>query len=160
MPGALRGGVRVRTVGDGVRVGVAVPLVLSDLRLATIDSRGGAAAAAMSRPGRRQRGQATVELVALLPLLLAVACAAAQVLLAGAAGEFAGHAAEAGAVALLQGADPEAAARDAVPGWSRGRVEVDVSGDAVRVAVRPAPLVPPLADLLTAHAAADAGAGR
>lgn len=38
VPGALRAGVRVKVVGDGVRVGVVVPLVLSGLRLATIDS--------------------------------------------------------------------------------------------------------------------------
>lgn len=105
----------------------------------------------------RQEGQSTVELVALLPLLVAVAFAAAQVLVAGAASEFAGHAAEAGAIALLQGSDPTAAARDAVPRWSRSRMEVRVRGSSVRVAVHPAPLVPPLAELLTANAEASAG---
>jgi hypothetical protein len=106
---------------------------------------------------RGEGGQSTVELVAMLPLLLAVVVAAVQLLLAGAASEFAGHAAEAGAVALLEGADPVAAARAAVPGWSRGRVVVRVEGDAVRVAVLPAALVPPLAVALMAHAEARAG---
>ena len=74
---------------------------------------------------RRQRGQATVELVAMLPLLFVVAFAAAQLLMAGAAAEYAGHAAEAGAVALLEGRDAAAAARSAVPGWSQiGRAHV------------------------------------
>ena len=41
--------------------------------------------------------------------------------------ELADHAAEAGAVAVLQGADPEAAARAAVPGWSHGRLDVVVA---------------------------------
>lgn len=106
---------------------------------------------------RGQRGQSTVELVALLPLLAAVVLAAAQVLLAGAAREFAGHAAEAGAVAMLEGGDAAKAAREAVPGWSRGRVEVRVRGGSIRVAIRPPSLVPPLAGLLVAHATARAG---
>lgn len=104
-----------------------------------------------------ERGQSTVELVGMLPLLLAVAFAIAQLLMAGAASEYAGHAAEAGAVALLEGGDPAKAARDAVPGWSRSRLDVRVHGRSVRVAVRPTRLVPPLADLLVAHAEAKAG---
>ena len=106
---------------------------------------------------RRDAGQASIELVALLPVLVAVGFAFAQLLMAGAAKDLAGHAAEAGAVALLQGADPEEAARDAVPGWSRSRLDIRVSGQTVRVAVRPPRLVPPLADLLVAHAEAKAG---
>lgn len=109
--------------------------------------------------GRRsgEAGQATVELVALLPLLAAVVLAVGQVLLAGAAQEFAGHAAEAGAVALLQGRDAEAAARAAVPGWSRSSLDVRIDGGAVRVTLAPAELVPPLAGLLTARAVARSG---
>ena len=107
--------------------------------------------------GGRERGQATVELVAMLPLLLAAAFACAQLLAAGAAREFAGHAAEAGAVALLEGRDPLAAAREAVPGWSRSRLKVEVRGRAVHVSVRPAPLVPPLADAMTARSVARTG---
>jgi len=103
------------------------------------------------------RGQSTVELVALLPLLLAVVLAATQLLVAGAAAEFADHAAEAAAVAVLEGHDPEAAARAAVPGWSRSRLDVSVHGRKVRVAVQPAALVPPLAGALVAHAEARAG---
>ena len=38
LPDALRGGVRVRAVGEGGRVAVAVPLILTGTRLATIDS--------------------------------------------------------------------------------------------------------------------------
>jgi hypothetical protein len=39
VPGSLRGGVRVKPAGDGVLVGVRVPLVLSGMSLMTIDSR-------------------------------------------------------------------------------------------------------------------------
>lgn len=97
------------------------------------------------------RGQSTVEVVGMLPLLLAGGFAAAQVLIAGAAREYAGLAAEAGAVALLQGKDPRDAARQAVPGWSRSRLEVRVRQGEVRVAVEPRALVPPLAGLLVAR---------
>lgn len=93
----------------------------------------------------------------MLPLLVAVAVAIAQLLMAGAAKEYAGQAAEAGAVALLEGGDPAEAAREAVPGWSRSRLDVRVRGRSIRVAVRPTGLVPPLADLLVAHAEVQAG---
>ena len=84
----------------------------------------------MSRPALQLgvSGQATVELVGLLPLAVLVALAIGQLLAAGAARELAGHAAEAGAVALLQGGDPKAAARDALPGWVHGRANVHVAG--------------------------------
>jgi len=38
VPGSLRRGVRVRTVGDGVRVGVRVPLVLTGVALGSVDA--------------------------------------------------------------------------------------------------------------------------
>jgi len=102
-------------------------------------------------------GQAAVELLAMVPLVVVVAAALGQVLFAGAARELAGNAAEAGAIALLQGEDAEDAARAALPGWARSRIEVRVRGRTVRVAVRPAPVLPPLADVLTARAEASAG---
>ena len=106
---------------------------------------------------RGERGQATLELLGVLPLLLVVAGGAGQALSAGLARELADHAAEAGAVALLQDGDPRDAARRALPGWARGRVAVGVAGSEVRVRLRPPALVPGLGDLLDAHARADAG---
>ncbi|MFP5361390.1 MAG: hypothetical protein ACLGI5_01520 [Thermoleophilia bacterium] len=111
----------------------------------------------MSSRLRPQCGQASVELVALAPLVVAVVLAAAQVLAAGAARELADHAAEAGAVALLQGGDPREAAREAVPGWSRGRLEVRVRARRVRVRLRPRTFLPGLARMLEATGDADAG---
>jgi len=105
----------------------------------------------------RDCGQASVELVALAPLLLAAVLAVAQLLAAGAARELADHAAEAGAVALLQRTDPAVAARDAVPGWSRGRVDVRVEDRRVRVRLRPRSFLPALAGLLEATGEAHAG---
>jgi hypothetical protein len=106
---------------------------------------------------RGEAGQASVELVVLAPLLVAVVLAATQLLAAGAARELAGHAAEAAAIAILQGADPAAAARDAVPGWSRERMSVRVAGRRVSVRMRPPSPIPALARLLEASPTADAG---
>lgn len=102
-------------------------------------------------------GQATVELVALLPILVGVTLAAAQLLAAGAARELAGHAAQAGAVALLQGGDPEQAARDALPGWSRTGLDVRVRDREVRVRLRPPSPLHDLGELLAVTRRADAG---
>lgn len=107
--------------------------------------------------GRGEHGQATVEVVALVPLMLAVLLAAAQLLLAGLAREQAGTAAQAGAMAVLQGDDPKAAAREALPGWARSRVDVRLRGRRVEVRLRPPAIVPRLAEGLTATVRADAG---
>src|SRR5688500_8776407 len=106
--------------------------------------------------GRGQAGQATVELVALLPVMAVVALAVGQLLAAGAAHELAGNAAEAGAAAILQGGDAREAARAALPGWSRERAELRVDGRRVRVRLAPRTVLPGLASL-TGTATADAG---
>ena len=92
-----------------------------------------------------QRGQASVELLALLPLLVAVAVGAAQLLAVGYSSVLAGNAAEAGALALAGGRDARAAAHAALPGWQRARARVTVSGGEVRVKLQP----PALASALT-----------
>ena len=102
-------------------------------------------------------GQASVELVGILPLAVLVALAVGQLLAAGAARELAGNAAEAGATAILEGTDPKAAAHDALPGWSEDHADVDVSGRVVRVRLRPVAVVPGVADRLAATVVADAG---
>jgi len=106
---------------------------------------------------RSEGGQAAVELVALLPLLAVVVLALMQGLAAGTAAELADHAAEAGAVALLQGRDPQRAARDALPGWPGRDVHVAVQGRQVRVRVRPRGPIRALTTRLQAAAQADAG---
>lgn len=84
-----------------------------------------------------ERGQALVELVAGLPLVVTVALVLAQLLAAGYSAVLAGSAAEAGALALVGGGDAEAAVRAALPGWSEAGASVDVGEDAVRVELRP-----------------------
>ncbi len=105
----------------------------------------------------RDRGQASVEVIALLPVLVLVVAAAVQVLAAGRAHERAGAAAEAGAVAMLQDADPKAAIEDALgPAIERSTFVID--GRHVRVKVAPRAFAPPLAAALAATEEADAGA--
>jgi uncharacterized protein (UPF0333 family) len=89
----------------------------------------------------RARGQASVELLAALPALLLAAVIAVQLLLAGYSLSIADGAAEAGALAGAAGRDAREAARDALPGWARGRSRVSADGGRVRVELRPlAPL--------------------
>ncbi|CAB4864906.1 unannotated protein [freshwater metagenome] len=87
----------------------------------------------MRRRGR-DHGQATVELVALLPLIAALLLAGWQAVAAGRTWWLAASAARAGARAAQVGGDPRAAARLAVPGAVRARVRVREQG--ARVTVR------------------------
>lgn len=82
-------------------------------------------------------GQAAVELVALLPLLVLLALGAWQAILAGQAAWLAAGAARASARAAAVGADPTAAARGALPpALERDlRVTTASSGSAVTVRV-------------------------
>ena len=106
---------------------------------------------------RGEAGQASVELVALLPLVAVVALGVAQLLAVLAAYEQAGGAAEAGAIALVRGEDAREAARAALPRISRGRVTIDVSERKVRVRVVPRMALFGLREKLTAGATAHAG---
>jgi hypothetical protein len=106
----------------------------------------------------RESGQASVEMVALLPLLLAAGLGVFSLLGAGAAAEAAGGAAEAGAIALIQERDAEAAARAALRGWPRRDTRIRVEGRRVTVRVTPAGPLPPLDDRLATTVTAAAGA--
>jgi hypothetical protein len=109
---------------------------------------------------RGASGQATIELLAVLPLVVAVVLVGVQALALGRAHELAGHAAEAGAIALVQGSAARPAVRAALPGWPRDRVAVRVTGRKVSVVLRPAAVVPVPAAWLRVRAGADAGPGR
>ncbi len=102
-------------------------------------------------------GQATVELLAVTPLLLAVALAAAQLLASGLCRELAAEAAGAGAAAILQDRSPQQAARQTMPGWSHSKLKVTRRGRQIEVSAAPPTLVPGLASLLAVTARADAG---
>lgn len=92
-----------------------------------------------------ERGQALVELIAGLPLMLTVGLVLLQLLATGYSVVLAGAAAEAGALALAGGADARGAVRRALPGWSQARASVDVGDDSVRVRLRPPSPIPVVA---------------
>jgi hypothetical protein len=100
-----------------------------------------------------ERGQAAVELLVVLPLVLAGALAGGAIIAARAAQERADDAARAGAMALLQGDDPVAAARELLTARDR----VSVRGRRVTVAIRPRLPLHLALPQLDAHATADAG---
>jgi hypothetical protein len=108
----------------------------------------------------RHAGQATVELVALMPVVAGLALLLLQLLAGGRAVTLADHAAEAGAIAVAQGRDPRAAAREAVPGWSRAGLRVRLDGGRVRVRLRPPALSAGLAERLAAESEARIVTGR
>lgn len=84
-----------------------------------------------------QRGQAQVELLGAVPVVLVLGLVLMQALAVGYSSVLAGTAAEAGALALAGGRDARAGARDALPGWSRARARVRVRDGRVRVTLRP-----------------------
>src|SRR5262249_29230640 len=84
----------------------------------------------------RSDGQASVELLAALPVLVLAAAFALQLLLVGYSLTIADGAAEAGALAGAAGHDSRSAARSALPAWARERSRVSAEGGGVRVEVR------------------------
>lgn len=95
-----------------------------------------------------ERGQATVELLAAIPLLLLAGAIALQLLLAGYALTLADGAAEAGALALAAGRPARTAAEDSLPSWAEDRAEVAVRGGEVTVRLAPPSLLAAVADRL------------
>jgi hypothetical protein len=98
---------------------------------------------ALSSAGHRERGTASVELIAVVPFLLLAVLAAAQIAVAGQALWSAGVAARAAARATLVGGSAAGAARRALPEAMRAgaRVEED---DGVSVSVPVPRLLPAL----------------
>lgn len=121
-------------------------------RAATAESLRGAAS--LRAHARGERGQATVELIALLPCLAALLAAVWQLALFGYAEWAASAAARAAARAHAVGDDPGEAARRHVPGSLRRglRVSAGVGGD-VSVALR-VPCLPGVPSLGRVHASA------
>jgi hypothetical protein len=106
-----------------------------------------------------ERGQASVELLGMVPALIALALGILQLFAVGYAGILAGNAAEAGALALAAGADAESGVREALPGWSRARARISVDDGLVTVRLQPPSAMGALAERLevTAEAAVDGG---
>jgi hypothetical protein len=103
-----------------------------------------------------ERGQAAVELVASVPLLLLAGLVALQLLAAGYALTLVDGAAEAGALALATGHSAERAVRGSLPGWAEDHVDVSVRGERVTVRLRPPSLLQAVAERLVVTSSAAA----
>jgi hypothetical protein len=84
-----------------------------------------------------ERGQASLELLATLPVVIVAGVLCLQLLAAGYALTLADGAAEAGAVALASELPPEPAVEAALPNWAKERVAVDRDGGRVTVSLSP-----------------------
>ena len=158
---ALRAGAPGRVGASPAALRAGAPGCVGASRSAALRAgapgRCGASRSAARRVLSSERGQSSVELVAVLPLTLLIGIAILTLLAARSASGQAASAAQAGAMALLQDAEPRAAARAALPPDARARSTVRVTAREVTVTVRPATTVGFLADALTARASADAG---
>jgi hypothetical protein len=92
----------------------------------------------------RERGQAGIETLIALPVLLLVALAGAQAVVWAASALLAGSAASAGARALARGEPVQPAVRRELPGPLRHLARVGADGGVVRVVIRVPSLVPGL----------------
>lgn len=84
-----------------------------------------------------ERGQASVEVLGGLPLLLIAGLAAFQLAATAYSLHLADAAAEAGALAVAGGAPAAPAVRAALPAWARARTDVTVDDGRVGVAIVP-----------------------
>ncbi|MBI4898211.1 MAG: hypothetical protein HY827_07570 [Actinobacteria bacterium] len=103
---------------------------------------------------RRSHGQALVELIAVVPFVIVFGLLCCQALMAGSAYVYADNAAHAAALAEQLGRDGRRAARDSLPGWSRGGVRVRSDHGRVDVWLTPRAVLPPLSRFLTVHSRA------
>ncbi len=106
-----------------------------------------------------QGGQASLELLAGVPVLIVAALVALQLTATAYTLHLADGAAEAGALAAAGGLDAEPAARAAMPGWARDRFEVRINGGRVEVLARPPAPVPAIAKVFEVRASAWARVG-
>jgi hypothetical protein len=120
------------------------------------DGDGSVGRGGRARSPRAEDGQATIELVAAIPVFLLTALLVLQLLAAGYALTLADGAAEAGALALAEGGSAAEAAREALPGWATDDVKVTVSGDEVSVRLLPPSPFRAIADHLAVTSSASA----
>lgn len=109
----------------------------------------------MARGAHRERAQASVETVALVPVLLILTVAVWQAVMAGWALVSAESAARAAARATLAGSPPRPAALAALPGTMRSGAAVRLAGRTVTVRVHIPSVLPGFAADVSASAPAE-----
>src|SRR3954453_13897963 len=98
------------------------------------------------------RGQASVELLGAVPVVLLLGLVLLQLLAIGYSSVLAGNAAEAAALAVAGGGEAVDAARAAVPDWSRAHMRVAVRDGRVEVRMRPPTALDAVSKKLEVHA--------
>ncbi len=163
LPSKLEHGLQVRAgTGGDVRVSIRVP---------TRAPRGPARPRVRDVPlppaGMRfphpsdERGQSSIEVLSFMPLVVLIGLVAFTVIAARTANEQAGEAAEAAALAFLQGGeDPRHAAVAALPDVVRRRATITITGQHVHVRVLARLPISGIANKLAGEADAIAGAGQ
>jgi hypothetical protein len=152
LPGSFERGLSVDADRRGaVRVRLRIPLIVRRWRGPVTVS---ASAALPQGQPVRSRGQASVELVGAVPAILLTGLVVFQLLALGYSKVLAGNAAEAAAIAAASGGEPRAAARAAVPRWSRARMRVQSRAGRIVVRMRPPALLRALGRALEVEATA------
>jgi hypothetical protein len=117
----------------------------------------------MTPIGRRSAGQAQIELVAAIPIVVCVGAVILQLMAVGYVQSLADGSAEAGAYAIAAGRAPAPAARAALPGWAAKRARVEADSGRVSVSLRAPSLIGALGRRLavssSAWARGESGAG-
>jgi hypothetical protein len=108
----------------------------------------------MIREGRGECGQAQVELIALVPVVLCVGAVILQLLAVGYAQSLADGSAEAGAYAVAAGRPGRDAALGALPDWAADRSQIRTSGGRVTVSIEPPSLLGPVGRRLVVDSSA------
>ena len=88
-----------------------------------------------------ERGQASIELIAIVPILLLVLIGVVQLFSYGAATDSAASAVEAGAIALIQGENATAVIANSLPSNIRKRAKISVTDREVKIVVEPSMLL-------------------
>jgi Flp pilus assembly protein TadG len=109
--------------------------------------------------GSDQHGQAQIEFVAMVPVLIGVAALIVQLLAVGYTQSLADGAAEAGAHAIAAGLPPEPAVRAALPGWAADEARVTGHGGEVEVSLATPSLIGEVGRRLTVDSTAWARPG-
>jgi hypothetical protein len=107
-----------------------------------------------ARRGGGDSGQAQVELIAAIPVVVCVGAVILQLLAVGYAQSLADGSAEAGAYAVAAGESGEDAALGALPRWAAERAQVSARGGRVSVSIEPPSLLGPVGERLAVDSSA------
>lgn len=106
------------------------------------------------QPAGDESGQAQIELIAVIPVVVCVAALILQLLAVGYAQSLADGSAEAGAYAVAAGADPEEAARGSLPDWAADRADIEAEAGRVTVSIEAPSLLAEVGDRLAVDSSA------